>query len=161
MRGLDSGEEYRAALERQRALHLAEQRAQQDERARLILTAPFAGQLVDIDPELAAGVWVNPQTALAWLIASDAWQVELFVDQDDLARIELGADVRFYIEGEALYPMRGQVIDIATTRTAALPLDLLSSEHGGPIPLIPNATAPTPRDALYRIRVALADRPRT
>ncbi len=159
LRGLENGEEFRARLQSQRALHAAEIQAQQDESARLILTAPFDGILVDLDPELVPGVWVGTQEPLALLIAPGQWQVELFVGQDDLTRIAIGAAVRFYPAGRKLFPLTGQVVDIAATRTLTLPQDLLSSHHGGQIPVIPNAQQPTPRDALYRVRVDLADAP--
>ena len=38
---------------------------------------------------------------------------------------------------------------------------LLSSQHGGNIPVIPNPEGLTPRDTLYRVRVALSDKPDT
>ena len=43
--------------------------------------------------------------------------------------------------------------------THALPHALLSSQHGGNIPVIPNEQGLTPRDALYRVRVALNEKP--
>ena len=67
----------------------------------------------------------------------------------------------FYPEGQRLFPLAGQVIDIERVRTNTLPHALLSSQHGGNIPVIPNPEGLTPRDTLYRVRVALSDKPDT
>jgi putative peptide zinc metalloprotease protein len=159
LRGWDEGEEQRARLQRQQALHRAEIQAQNDESQRLVLTAPFDGVLTDIDPELTHGVWVNSKDALAVLIAPKRWQVELFVDQADLTRLVHGARARFYPENQKLTPMTGTVIDIAATRTLNLPENLLSSQHGGAIVTLPNTQQLTPRDALYRVRIELNEMP--
>lgn len=159
LRGLEDGEEYRARLESQRDQRTAEMQAQLDETARLVLTAPFDGILTDLDPELAPGVWVGSQDELALLVAPGHWQVELFVDQDDLGRISIGAPARFYPESNKLFPLTGHVVDIASTRTVSLPQEQLSSQHGGNIPVIPDAQQLTPRDAIYRVRIDLADAP--
>jgi hypothetical protein len=159
LRGLDNGEDFRAKLEQQRTLHRAEIQAQHDESQRLVLTAHFDGVLIDIDPELAPGVWVNSKDALAVLIAPARWQVELFVDQADLTRLANGAPARFYPEDHKLAPMTGTVIDIAATRTLNLPENLLSSQYGGAIVTLPNTQQLTPRDALYRVRIGLKETP--
>jgi putative peptide zinc metalloprotease protein len=160
LRGLDDGEEQRARLEGRRAMHRAEMQAQKEETERLVLTAPFSGRLTDLDPDLAPGVWVGTRDELAVLVAPEHWQAEVFVDQDELPRLAIGATARFYPEGRRLFPLTGVVVDIERTRTGTLPLDLLSSEHGGSIPVLPGQQRqPTPRDALYRVRVDLAEAP--
>lgn len=159
LRGLDDGEEQRARLEGRRAMHRAEMQEQMEETERLVLTAPFSGILTDIDPDLAPGVWVGTRDELALLVAPGHWQAELFVDQDELPRLAIGAATRFYPEGRRLAPLTGTVVDIERTRTAILPLELLSAEHGGSIPVLPGQRQQTPRDALYRVRVDLSEAP--
>ena len=164
LRGLSAlpdGEERRSILNSQRALHTAEAQAQADEVARLVLSAPFAGILTDLDSELAPGTWVGQHKALATLISPEQWQAEILINQDSLSRVSKAASVRFYPEGSRLFPLAGQVIDIERVRTNTLPHALLSSQHGGNIPVIPNQEGLTPRDALYRVRVALSDKPDT
>jgi putative peptide zinc metalloprotease protein len=157
--GITDGEEKRAGLTNQFAMHNAEIQAQSDEAARLALTAPFAGVLTDLDPDLAAGVWVSPRQPLAMLVAPEKWQAELLIGQKDLERIEKNAPVRFYPEGGRLFPLAGTVVDIASARSTQLPHALLSSQHGGSVPVIPDQQGLTPRDALYRVRVLLSDVP--
>ena len=157
--GLADGEEKRAGLVNQAAMHGAEVQAQTDEAARLALTAPFAGVLTDLDPDLAPGVWVSPRQPLAMLVAPERWQAELLIGQKDLARVRRDATVHFFPEGGKLQPLAGTVVDIASARTTQLPHLLLSSQHGGAIPVIPDERGLTPRDPLYRVRVQLKKAP--
>lgn len=153
--GTPEGEEKRSLLEQMRAMKQAEVVAQTDETARLQLRAPFAGLLTDIDPQLRPGVWVTPQQPLAMMVQPDAWQVEAFVTQNDLARIAIGDRARFYPDDARLFPLRGDVVQIEATRLAALPHPLLSSRHGGNIPVLPDTSGLTPRDAVFRVRIQL------
>jgi putative peptide zinc metalloprotease protein len=161
--GWEGGEERRATLESQRAMRTAEIAAEFDETERLVLSAPFDGVLTDLDPELAQGVWVGTRDELGLLLAPGHWQAEVFVDQNHLARVPVGTTARFFPEGQALSPLTGRVIDVEQVRTATLPLDLLSTEFGGPILVIPNKNEQstrqsprhTPRDTLYRVRIDL------
>lgn len=157
--GVLDGEERRAAMERIKAVHTSEWSAQNEERERLSLRAPFAGHLTDLDPLLAHGVWVNPRDPLAVLIDPDQWQLEVYVDQVQLAAIEIGANVRFYPHGEPDRKLLGTVTSIESVRTSFLPYEMLSTEHGGNIPVIMDASGKVPRDALYRVRVKLTDVP--
>lgn len=153
--GLPEGEERRPLLERMRAMKQAEAVAQADEKERLQLRAPFPGILMDVDTQLHAGVWVTPQQQLAVMVQPDAWQVEAFVTQGDIRRIAPGDRVRFYPEDERLFPLRGAVTAIETTRVTSLSHPLLSSQHGGNIAVLPDAAGLTPRDAIFRVRIRL------
>lgn len=153
--GLPEGEEKRPLLERMRAMKQAETAAQTEETARLQLRAPFAGLVMDVDPNLHPGVWVTPQQPLAVMIQPGAWQVEAFVSQGDLARVAIGDRARFYPEDDRLFPLRGEVSEIEATRVAMLPHPLLSSQHGGNIAVLADAPGLTPRDAVFRVRIRL------
>jgi len=153
--GLPDGEERRLRIQRELALREAESHAQLEERNRLILRAPYAGEITDIDPELRPGVWVEPQQPLAYLVDPSSWQVEAYLRQNDIDRIEAGSRVRFYPQESPESPMTGAVLDIERTRTEHLPHPLLSAQHGGRIPVLPESQGLTPREALYRVRIQL------
>lgn len=158
--GEERGEERRALVQQQQALREAEQRAQLVEAERLLLRAPFAGVLIDVDPELAPGVWVSPRQPLAVLVDPSDWQAEAYVSQQAIERLRLGDPVRFRPEGagpEAL--LSGRVVALDGTRTSQLPHALLATRHGGPLQVLPDATGLTPRDPLYRVRIALEQGP--
>lgn len=128
---------------------------------RLQLTAPFAGStLLDVNRELAAGSWVASQTPLATLIDTAQWVAEVYVRQEDVARLLVGATVRFYPENRALSLLTGRVEAIDATRTHQLPHPMLSVQYGGPMAVLAGANGLVPRDTLYRVRVVLDGPPR-
>lgn len=157
--GLPEGEERRAGLAQQRAMHQAEASSQEEERQRLQLRAPLAGILTDLNPELHAGVWVASQQPLGTVVAPQAWNVEAFVAQRDLDRLTLGDEVKFYPEDDPLYPVPGTVVEIDRQRLPSLPQPMLSSRFGGPVAVLAEGNGLVPRDTLYRIRIRLAHAP--
>ncbi|MEG1116287.1 MAG: secretion protein HylD, partial [Janthinobacterium sp.] len=52
--------------------------------------APFAGVLVDVDPDLRPGEWLKGQEYLGSLVGAGRWQVVAYVDQDAVRRIARG-----------------------------------------------------------------------
>jgi putative peptide zinc metalloprotease protein len=160
--GEERGEERRAQLQDQQALRQAEWAAQRDEAAKLSLKAPFAGVLTELDAELGRGVWVTPRQPLAVLVDPSHWHAEAFVAQRDVERLAPGAAVRFYPQGAHTGPaLHGRVVDIGHSRTTALPHPLLSTAHGGPVPVLNDAQGLAPRDTLYRVRIELGEKPPT
>ncbi|MDP1611807.1 MAG: HlyD family efflux transporter periplasmic adaptor subunit [Sulfuritalea sp.] len=153
--GLPEGEEKRPLLEQMRAMKQAEAMAQSEESQRLQLRTPFSGLLMDVDTQLHPGVWVTSQQLLAVMVQPNAWQVEAFVTQSDIPRIAVGDRARFYPEDDRLFPLRGEVTEIETTRVATLSHPLLSSRHGGNIAVLPDSAGLTPRDAIFRVRIRL------
>lgn len=156
--GEEQGEARRAQITQLRSQRQAEWHAQLAEANRLVLRAPFAGVLTDVDPELARGVWVTSRQPLAALVDPTQWLAEVFVSQHDRARLHEGDAVRFYPEGRATAaPLVGRVLAIDSTRTAVLPHPLLSTRHGGQVPVLADTVGLMPRDALYRVRIQLSD----
>jgi len=152
---LPDGEARRATLLEQRAMRSAEATAGTDEQHRLILAAPFAGQLSDVDPQLAAGVWVSPEQPLGVVWTADAWIVDAFVGEADLARLSTGSRVRFYPEDAPLVALDGQIEQIDTHHIKHLPDAMLSTRHGGPITTLDHHEKLVPAASLYRVRIRL------
>ena len=165
--GLPGGEDRRAQVQSQQDQFDAEARMYRGEMARLRLTAPFAGVLTDIDPQLAPGVWVQPRQPLATLIDPTRWVVEAFVDEAQIGRIRAGQTARMHTGAQGLGFLRGQVVEVDTSRTVVLPDRMLDAQAGGPIVTLGPAAGErraevqgqVPRDALYRVKIALDDRP--
>ena len=158
--GIEDGEERRLGLQRLWAMHQARALGHAQEADRLQLTAPFAGTLLDVNQELAAGSWVASQTPLATLVNTAQWVAEVYVRQEDVERLLVGATVRFYLENRALSPLTGRVETIDATRTPQLPHPMLSVQYGGPVAVLAGANGLAPRDTLYRVRVVLDGPPR-
>jgi len=152
----DDGLERLPLILQGRALREAEWQAVLAEGERLTLTAPFAGKLADVDPNIGVGAWVSPRQPLGSLIGPGPWLVEAFVAQSELPRLQPGATARYYpihLPGRA---WSATVVDIEHTRLTQLPHPMLAASHGGPLPTLADARSPLqPRDSLYRVRLAL------
>jgi putative peptide zinc metalloprotease protein len=163
--GLPNGEEQRAQLQMQKNKFLAEANVYQGEQLRLQVAAPFAGELRDLDPQLAPGVWVQPRQPMGVVIDPSSWTVEAYVPEVDVARIRVGDKVRAFMGLRSLRAFEGKVQEIDTARTAILPHTMLDAKSGGPIAtLAPNADdrrERVPKDALYRVRITLDEAPFT
>lgn len=155
LQSMPDGEEKRAALAGELARELAEVRGELADLARLEVRAPFAGELLDVDPELAPGTWVRPAQPLGIVVAPQAWIIEAFVDEAALARIEAGQRVRFHPDAMALRVLEGRVTAIDSARAATLPHPMLALAHGGPVATTAESGKLVPRAALYRVRIAL------
>ena len=132
------------------------------ESARLQLAAPFTGVLTDIDPQLAAGVWVQPRQPLATVIDPTRWVVEAFIDEADIARVRAGQSARLHGGAQGLQVLHGSVVEVDAQRTSVLPHAMLDAQAGGPVATLGGngherrGEALAPRDALYRVKIALS-----
>ncbi len=152
--GRRDGIQRQAIVAEQLGQQMAELGAQQAELKRLALAAPFAGRLLDHDPAIRAGVWVNGNQPIAVLIDPDRWVVDALVDQQALSRIRVGSSARFHVRGRPDAALEGEVIAIDSGRVPVLPHPMFAAEHGGRVAAIkqPNGSL-APRDALYRVRL--------
>lgn len=159
--GLPDGEAQRQSLTSQKAFYEAEEKLSGDERERLTLRAAFDGELRDIDPALAPGVWVKPREPLALLVDQRSWVVDAFIEEAQLGRLQVGQPVRAGLMADPRAWVDGRIEAIDVSRTLALPNPLLDASNGGPI-----ATVAEPpkdgqggghvvRDALFRVRIVL------
>ena len=159
--GLPDGEAQRQSLNSQKAFYEAEEKLSEDERERLTLRAAFDGELRDIDPALAPGVWVKPREPLAVLVDPRSWVVDAFIEEAQLGRLAVGQPVRAGLVSDPRAWVDGRIESIDVSRTLVLPNPMLDATSGGPI-----ATVVEPpkdgqggghvvRDALFRVRVVL------
>jgi len=141
--------------EREYEASLAEYRGLLDEKARLDVTTPIAGKVVDIEDGLAPGMWVKAKSRLASVIDPTAVTVEAYVDEADLDRIAVGDAATFYAEADNRIAAPLRVVEIARASTRLLSDAPLASVYGGPITvrtqkqneLIPDRT-------LYRVTLS-------
>jgi putative peptide zinc metalloprotease protein len=164
--GRSDGLDSRAVILEQLGERLAEVDAQNAEIARLALRAAYDGLLLDTDPLMAPGVWINGSQPIGVLVDPKAWVVEVLVEQRDLERVAVGSTAQFYKRGMIETPLAGKVISIDSTRTQVLPHAMLATDHGGRIAAA-RGTADSaissegkgsglvPRDSLYKVRIKL------
>ncbi|MCD6665740.1 MAG: HlyD family efflux transporter periplasmic adaptor subunit [Hydrogenophaga sp.] len=159
--GLPDGEQQRQSIESQKAVHEAEARLNRDERSRLVLRAPLEGTLVDVDPQLAEGVWVGPRQSLGMLVAPGRWVVDALVPEADLERVASGQAVRLRTLSRSTQWFDGRVAAVDVARTTVLPDAMLEARFGGPLATVPGPRLPgqtqlsdhVARDALFRVRI--------
>lgn len=129
------------------------------EARQLHLVAPFAGTLVDVARDVVTGTVLARQEVLARVIDTGSWVAEVFVDEDDIRRVRLGAGVKAYVhslEGEVL---QGQVSEIDAVPVEQLPAEMLAARHGGKLLTTDDPNTLKPRRSLYRLRVTLQAEP--
>lgn len=126
-------QERSRVLEQELAAARAEYALQSGERARLVVTAPHAGVVRDLDTGLYAGAWVGVNRVLARVVGSGAAQAQVFVHEADIVRVRVGAHARLVerrYDGAAL---DASVVRVDSTASRLLPEPMLSSLHGGAI----------------------------
>lgn len=129
------------------------------ESRQLQLAAPFAGFVVDVARDLAPGQVVARQEVLARVIDPSRWIAEVYVDEDDVKRIRIGARARAYLHGVHMEVIDGQVDEIDTVPVDQLPAEMLAARYGGLLITTDDPNQLKPRHTLYRVRLAMKNGP--
>ena len=140
----------------------AEYRALQDQKSRLDVTTPIAGEVVDVAEALDPGSWLAPKSRLMSVIDPSSMTVEAYVDEADLDRITVGDAASFVAEADTRIAFPLRLTEIARASTTVLPDPALASTMGGPIAVRPQKQNEkqnelVPDRTLYRVRLALAE----
>jgi len=123
--------------------------------ARYAPRAPFEGVLRNVDPDLRPGEWVAEHERLALLVKEGAWRVETYLDENDVARLQVGDTARFYADGLAgpVVPLRVDDIEIDATRT--LPNGQFAAPFGGSVLTRERRGQLVPEQAVYRVTLSV------
>ena len=149
--------ETNATRERMR-VQTQEAKAARSEIARLKLQSAFDGLWLDVDPQRQPGQWLGTQEVLGVLIDPASWQVDAYIQQDQVHRLRVGDAVRFYPDGQP-HALSGQVLSIGSTRANQLNHRMLASRFGGPVPTSTHGNALVPTDALFQVVIELNQAP--
>ncbi len=147
-RQLVTQEEYATAA--------SEEAGARREQQRYVLSAPFDGVLRDLLPDLRPGDWVGRQEPLAVLTDPSQWQVETYLSESEVARVQAGDSGRFYPETRGLpsLPLRVSSVDRDATRSLSDPM--LANSHGGELLVRERKNQLVPEHAVYRVVLAVA-----
>ena len=149
-------------LRRQLAALESERDGILEERGRLSVRAPVAGSVVEMSPVLRPGLWVAPDTPLAYVADRSRPEIAAFLAEEDLTRLAAGAEARFVPDDPALASHPCVVRSIAGVNVAELDVPLLSSLHGGPLPVREDADRrQVPVKGLYRVELDFTGPPPT
>ena len=133
----------------------AELASVQADMALYVPTAPFAGIFRDLDPDLKPGLWVANRERLGVLIKTDRWQVETYLDEDAVHRIQLGDRARFFTDG-----LEGPVLTLSVSAidqdaSRVLPNGQLAAQFGGSIMTREKHGQLVPERAMYRVTLSV------
>ena len=119
----------------------------------LIVSAPFAGALLDVDPGLVHGAWVNPRTILGRVVARDEAELQGYFEEAAMRRIAPGARGVFMPEEPRLSAIPVTLATVGRTAAEELAVAALAAVHEGTIPVV--------EDARHRLVPAVAVYPVT
>ncbi|MFT5961061.1 MAG: putative peptide zinc metalloprotease protein [Burkholderiaceae bacterium] len=146
-------------LHQEQASALAELASIDAELALYAPSAPFDGILRNIDPELVPGVWISQYERLADLVQPGAWQVDTYLDEDDVQRIAIGDSARFYTDGMAGPVLHMTVSSIEPDATRTLHATQLAAQFGGSVLTRDKRGVQVPERAVYRVMLTTGDDP--
>jgi len=129
--------------------------------ADLLIRAPYAGQILELSPELHPGRTVNPRFRLARLARPGRAEILAFGKEADIVRLQTGAQARFIPDQLLQKSLPAHVQNIAATAQDRLEVPLLSSAYRGPVAVEPDPDGShIPTQAITRIK-AVPDTPMT
>jgi putative peptide zinc metalloprotease protein len=125
------------------------------QRDRLTIRAPFPGVIVDMQPDLKLGNWVNTANPLATLIVPQRTLVQGLAAEDQATALLVGQSGRFIPEDAFADAIDIQVTDISTINLRELDQPYLASIFGGEVAVKKDAAGKlTPTTALFSVRCA-------
>lgn len=99
----------------------------------LVIRAPFAGKVVDVDPEISAGLWLDQKRSLARLVSISGTRVKGYVSDAEIARILNGAHTAFIPDDAAASRRIVELTSIAPAGNGRLAEPILADRYGGGI----------------------------
>ena len=129
------------------------------EQQRLAPAAPFAGQVMDVVPDIHVGDWVPKGQRLATFANPSTWIVDTYVEESDLPRLEVGNWARFIPESPALPALNLKVIEIDRDASRTLLDPALGAMAGGQILVRQKNQSLIPERSVFRVRLAVQGNP--
>ena len=119
-------------------------------------TAPFAGTLHDMDPDLHTGQWLARKEKIAMLVREGSpWLVETWLDEDTVQRIAPGDGALFITDAASGPALRLTVQAIDRDATRVLSRSELAAHLGGHVLVREQAGEWVPERAIYRVQLAV------
>ncbi len=144
----------RAVLERQLQGEREALAGTEVRRTKLVLRAPMAGKVVDLNTDLHAGRWLGGAEVLARIVTPGRYDVQAYAEQSDVWRLENGASARFVPDDPAQASRRAKLIETATSAAQRIDLPVLASVNGGPIAVATQGEDKLkPRSPVSRLRL--------
>lgn len=120
-------------------------------RERLELRAPFTGKVVEVEPDLKLGDWVQAGERLAVLSDERRWQATAYLTEEQVAYLTRGARAKFFPDAGAGEVIELKVAQVSADRTYTLPSGLWATANGGSVPAHLKDGAWTSEQPLFRV----------
>ncbi len=128
-----------AKLAKQRQIQLkqldsaaAKQEGVQRKIEQLRMRSPLSGVVIDLNDQVQNGQWLKTGEAMMIIADTSSYLIEAYVNEDDIAKIVLGAEATFFPDNFELPPIPCHVSAIDDGSSTTVP-PLLASRFGGPI----------------------------
>jgi putative peptide zinc metalloprotease protein len=148
-----------AALQSQLSAAQADLANNAEQVERLELRTPYAGKLMDVDPDLHPGDWVGKGAALAVVVGEGPWEATAYLDGDAAQRVKPGDKARFVPEGFKGSPVTMVVDGVDADAAHTLPTALFAASAGGDVMVRQQNGRLIPEKAVYRVRLHAIDPP--
>lgn len=148
-----------SALQSQLAAAEADLANNAEQVERLELRTPYAGKLMDVDPDLQPGDWVGKGAALAVVVGEGPWEATAYLDGDAAQRVKPGDRARFVPEGLKGSPVTMVVDGVDADAAHTLPTGLFAASAGGDVMVRQQNGKLVPEKAVYRVRLRAANPP--
>lgn len=100
----------------------------------LVIRAPFDGMIVDVDPEISDGLWLNSKRQLAYIVSLNGMRAKGVISDSDVERISSGARGVFVPDDAASVHREIVLTSIAPAADGKLAEPMLADRHGGTVP---------------------------
>lgn len=138
-------------LQEEQAMAAAELASVQIEVGQYSPKAPFDGRLLDIDPDLRPGAWVQRNEQLGILVNDRRWIVETYLDEESVRRVKAGDGGMFVSDARSGPVLQLVVLSVDRDATRVLPDGLLATVSGGSVLTREKKGLHVPERAVYRV----------
>jgi putative peptide zinc metalloprotease protein len=117
----------------------------------LEVRAPYDGIVVDLDPDVRAGVWIGSKKPLARIVAPVGLMARGVVDESDLSRLTVGAAANFISDAGVSAHVPMVLTSIAPANQTRLSEPALADIYGGAVAVTEERGELTPRQSQFEV----------
>jgi len=126
------------------------------EQAQLQVTAPYSATVIQWDPDVYPGRWVNETLRLGLLVDKGSASIQGYVEEKDVGRLTVGDDGRFYPDNLDQEPLDVRLVSIDQVNASTLDEPYLASVYDGPLPVNRTDSGELVSDtSLFRLHLVL------
>ena len=126
------------------------------EQAQLQVTAPYSATVIQWDPDVHPGRWVNENLRLGLLVDKGSASIQGYVEEKDVGRLTVGRDGRFYPDNLDQEPLDVRLVSIDQVNASTLDEPYLASVYDGPLPVNRTDSGELVSDtSLFRLHLVL------